>query len=124
MRLKRSRLKQYYHKKRTTKKDSEGGTYNAYGSASAFLAEVWPASGKVQAEIYGERLKYIQNVRIEGVYTTQTDEKGLVHYILPSGVDIAESDGICLFVGAEDEPDYRIVAIRPYRFLKLEVEHI
>lgn len=124
MRLKRSRLKQYHHKKRISKKDSEGGTYNAYGSASAFQAEVWPASGKVQAEIYGERLKYIQNVRIKGPYTAQTDEKGLVHYILKSGADITESDGICLFVGSEKEPDYRIVAVRPYRFLKLEVERI
>lgn len=124
MRLKRSRLKQYYHKKRITQKDNEGGAYNTYSSASPFLAEVWPASGKVQAEIYGERLRYIQNVRIEEPYTVQTDEKGLVHYVLLSGADISESDGICLFVDQEREPDYRITAIRPYRFLKLEVEHV
>lgn len=124
MRLKRSRLKQYYHKKRITQKDSEGGTYNAHGPASPFAAEVWSASGKIQAEIYGERLKYIQNVRIEEPYTVQTDEKGLVHYVLSSGTDITESDGICLFVGKDNEPDYRIIAIRPYRFLKLEVERI
>lgn len=124
MRLKQSRLSQYHHKKRISNKDGEGGTYDTYGSASSFTAETWPAGGKVQAEMYGERLKYIQNIRIEDAYTMQTDGNGLVHYILSSGVDIAESDGVCLFVDAENTPDYRIISIRPYRFLRLEVERI
>lgn len=123
MRLKRSRLKQYYHKKRIMKKDGEGGTYDTYSSSpSVFTAEVWPASGKAQAEMYGERLPYIQNVRIDGAYTVQTDEKGIVHYLLPDGADFAESDGLCLFCGKDEEPDYKIISIRPYRFLRLEVE--
>lgn len=124
MRLRKSRLKQYYHKKRIPHKDKEGGTYNTYGSASSFDAEVWPAGGKNQAEVYGERLKYIQNIRIDGKYKIEADEKGIIHYALESGADIVESDGICLFVGKDSEPDYRIISIRPYRFLKLEVEKI
>lgn len=123
MRLKRSRLKQYYHKKRITQKDKEGGTYDTYSSSpSVFAAEVWPASGKTQAEMYGERLKYIQNVRIDGAYTVQTDGKGIVHYLFPDGADFAESDGLCLFCGKDEDPDYKIISIRPYRFLRLEVE--
>lgn len=114
----------YYHKKRIPGKGKEGDTYDMYGAATSFFAEVWPAGGKVQAEIYGERLKYIQNIRIDGTYEVSTDEKGRMQYILASGVKIAEMDGICLFTGAESDPDYRIVAIRPYRFLKLEVERI
>lgn len=124
MRLKQSRLKQYHHKKRTTGKDKEGSTCDVYGTACSFTAEVWAAGGKVQAEMYGERLKYIHNIRIEDTYKVETDEKGLVHYILSSGADITESDGICLFVGPESDPDYRVVSIRPYRFLRLEVERL
>lgn len=45
-----------------------------------------------------------------------------MHYILDNGTDLMELDGICLFVGENTEPDYRIVAIKPYRFLTLEVE--
>ncbi|MDD3796825.1 MAG: hypothetical protein PHE06_12850 [Lachnospiraceae bacterium] len=124
MRLKCSRVEEYYHRKRIPQKDKEGGTYDTYGSAASFEAEIWPASGKIQAEIYGERLKYIQNIRISGIYTVQVDEKGIAHYILASGVDIVESDGVCLYTGKEGKPDYRIVSIRPHRFLRLEVEKL
>ena len=36
MRLKQSRLKTYYHRKRTVQKDNEGSTYEEYGAASSF----------------------------------------------------------------------------------------
>lgn len=122
MRLKRSRLKQYHHKKRIVEKDKEGGTNETFAPALSFDAEVWPASGKLQAEMYGERLKYIRNIRIDGKYNTKTDEKGMQHYVLPNGADITEGDGICLYVPPDSDPDYKIISIRPYRFLKLEVE--
>ena len=35
-----------------------------YGPAAAFQAEEWPAGGKVQAEMYGQRLPNIRNLRI------------------------------------------------------------
>lgn len=124
MRLKQSRLKQYHHKKRITVKDSEGGTSEEYGAAVTFSGEIWPAGGKVQAEMYGERLQYIYNVRLDGNYSIQPDEKGHLHYIHESGADMMESDGICLFSKKDAIPDYKIIAIRPYRFLKLEVEKL
>ena len=106
MRLRQSRLETYYHRKRMVKKDREGSTYEEYSAASSFSGESWPASGKVQAQQYGQRLGYIRNVKIDGGY----------------GIDLMELDGICLFVGENTEPDYRIVAIKSYRFLTLEVE--
>lgn len=124
MRIKRSRLETYYHRKREVKKDSEGSTREQYGAAVSFCGESWPAGGKVQAEQYGQRLSYIRNLRIDGKYTMQTDENGMVHYILENGADIMELDGVCIFVEKEQRPDYRIISMKPYRFLTLEVERI
>lgn len=61
---------------------------------------------------------------ISGKYEMKPDEKGRLHYILENGTDIQESDGICLFVGSDREPDYKIISIKPYRMLTLEVEKL
>ena len=121
MRLRRSRIETYYHKKRIVEKDREGSTGESYGTASSVEGESWPASGKVQVQQYGERLNYIRNVRISGKYEVKPDEKGRMHYILENGTDIQESDGICLFAGKDEKPDYRIISIKPYRILSLEM---
>jgi len=107
-----------------TKKDREQGTYTEYENPVSFSGEVWPASGKVQAEMYGERLSYIRNVRIDGKYVITTDREGRVHYVYPAGVDVIEGAGLCLYVDEEAEPDYKIIAIKPYNPLRLEVEKL
>ena len=124
MRLKRSRVETYYLKKREVKKDAEGSTREEYGAAVSFQGESWPAGGKAQAEQYGQRLSYIRNLRIENRYTVNVDDKRNAHYILDNGADVTELDGICLFSGKEQKPDYKIISIKPYRFLTLEVERI
>lgn len=124
MRLKRNRVKTYYLKKRKIRKDAEGSTIEEYGAAVSFQGESWPAGGKVQAEQYGQRLSYIRNIRVENTYTINTDDKGNAHYLIDNGVDMTELDGICLFSGKEQKPDYKIISIKPYRFLTLEVERI
>lgn len=121
MRLKRSRLKQYYHRKRIIVKDKEGGTSESFDPALPFTAEVWPAGGKLQAEMYGERLAYIRNIRIDGKYEIHPDGKGILHYVC-SDMDLVEGDGICLYVSGDSEPDYKVISIRPDRFLRLEAE--
>ena len=79
MKIKRSRLKTYHHRRKSLKKDSEGNTYTDYGAATSFTAELWPGSGKLQAELYGERLSNIRNLRLEGPYTITADSKDVVH---------------------------------------------
>ena len=116
MKLRRNRVETFYHRKRIVEKDSEGSTRERYGTASLIYGESWPASGKVQAQQYGQRLNYIRNLRISGKYEIKPDEKG--------GTDIQESDGICLFVGSDRESDYKIISIKPYRMLTLEVEKL
>lgn len=124
MRLKRSRIKQYFLRKMIPQKDSEGNAYTGYGEAVSWMGEVWPAGGKLQQEMYGLRLPYIRNIRIQGNYKIETDEKGITHYIFSDGLDIAEGDGLCLHVDKDSKPDYKIISIRPYRFLKLEAERL
>lgn len=124
MRLRQNRVNTYFLRKRTVEKDSEGSTSEKYGAAFPFSGECWPASGKVQAQQYGQKLAYIRNVKIDGSYSIRPDEKGRIHYVLENGADIMELDGICLFVNPEQEPDYRIISIKPYRFLTLEAERI
>lgn len=124
MRLKRSRVKEYCVRSREVKKDNEGGSYEEYGAAVSFSGEVWPAGGKVQAETYGERLSYIRNVRIQGDYVIVSDRNNVIHYVYPDGLDIAESDGVCLYVLSEADPDYKIISIKPYHPLRLECERL
>lgn len=120
MRMKRNRIRKYYHKSREVLRDAECATSTQYVKLTEFQGEVWAASGKIQAEIYGEKLSYIRNVRIDGKYVITTDRKGIVHYVYPSGLDIVENDGICLYVDADEEPDYKIVSVKPYNLLELE----
>jgi hypothetical protein len=126
MRLKRNRIQQFHLKKKETKKDKEGGTYVEYGAAISFAGEAWPADGKVQAEQYGERLSYIYNMRINGRYTiVQNQSDKQIHFVFSDiGLDVVEGAGICLFVSKDDDPDYKIISIKAYNPLRLEVEKI
>lgn len=122
MRLKRNRLNVFFLKNRESRKTAEGGVCEAYGEGKALSGEVWPAGGKLQTELYGEHVGYIRNVRINGKYSVQTEEKGNAVYTLADGTALREGDGLCIYVGKDQEPDYRIISIRPDRFLRLEAE--
>lgn len=124
MRLKQNRLKTYHHRAAIPKKTGEGGSYVEYGPAEEFKAEEWPAGGKIQAERYGIRLPIIRNVRIEGEYCEIYTVEGTLGFKMENGPTFSVNDGICLHVPADSKPDYRVVAVYPYRFLTLEVERI
>ena len=125
MRLKQNRLKTFHHRAAVPAKDSEGSGFVEYAQAVSFLAEDWPGGGKLQAQMYGIRLPNIRNLRIQGSYAeTNRISDGALAFQVQGGPLIKVNDGICLFVSAESEPDYRVVAIYPYRFLTLEVEKI
>ena len=88
-------MKKTYHlRKRIPKRTSEGSSYTDYDAAVEIKATIWPAGGRIQAEMYGERLSYMKNMEYDGAETMQ------------------EGDGICVFVGADEEPDYKIVSIK------------
>ena len=100
-------MKSYPLRRRKTGTDREGGSIVEYEDAVEIKATIWPASGRVQAELYGERLTYIKNMEYGGAEAMQ------------------EGDGICVFVGPEAGPDYKIISIKPeYSPKVMELERI
>lgn len=99
--------KTYYCKKKTTIEDNEGGKYEDYSNEPIEIkANIWPASGELQAQIYGERLKYINNMLYDGSEL------------------LNEGDGICVYVDKDSKPDYRIISIKRFSHLRIELEKI
>ena len=84
----------FYLRKRIPKRTNEGSSYTDYGEAVEIKATIWPAGGRIQAEMYGERLSYIKNMEYDGPEAMQ------------------EGDGICIFVGPDQKPDYKIISIK------------
>jgi len=108
MRLRQRDLKEYKLKKRVPLQDSDGTTYEEYEEVGTIIkANTQPTGGKIAAEIYGERLKYMLTMYCE------------------NNVDIKETDGICINVEATDKPDYKVVAIKQYNTHKvLDLEKV
>lgn len=88
-------LKSYKVFPRTVTIDSEGGRYADYSSEPIVCElETWPAGGRVQAAMYGERLQYMRNANC---YLSEP---------------IKESDGVAVF--SDDAPDYKVVSVQSY----------
>ena len=99
MRLKKNRLKPYKIFKYVVKTNEEGVRFKGYKENSYIInAEIYPASGRIQAQVYGEKLNYILNMLIERT------------------TEIKERDGICI---SSETPNYEVVSIKKYTFHKL-----
>ena len=98
--------KHYYLKKKIVIEDNEGGKYPGYSEPIEIQANISPASGNLQAEVYGERLNYMLNMLYDG----------------PESIN--EGDGICVYVPKESKPDYKIISIKRYSHLFIELEKI
>jgi len=96
----------YYLRRKTIIEDNEGGKYPGYSEPIEIKANISPASGKLQAEIYGERLNYILNMLYDG------------------SLELVEGDGICVYVSKDSEPDHKIISIKRYSHLVIELEKI
>lgn len=99
--------KTYYLKRKVMVEDEEeGGKYPGYSEPIEIKANISPASGKLQSEIYGQRLNYILNM------------------LYDEDVQMVEDDGICVYVPKESDPDYKIISIKRYSHLFIELEKI
>lgn len=99
--------KSYYIKRKEVIEDEEGGKYKGYSNkAIEVKANIYPASGKLKAEIYGERLNYILNMIYDGP------------------ISMVEGDGICVYVSEDSKPDYKIISIKPYSHKVIELEKV
>lgn len=103
MRLKRNRLKPYLLRKAIVVTSDEGIKKATYSDvANEVRAEIWPASGRVQSEIYGHRLAYILNCLV--------DRETIVN----------EGDGFCI---GSDKVTHKVISIKRYTNHKaLELE--
>ena len=119
-RMRRSRLETHYLRPRIVEKDSEGNTSETFGTAVEWTGEVWQASGRVQAEMYGEKLPYIRNIKIQGDYTVSVGGNGIPRYVFSESLAISEKDGLCIDCGKDEGPDYQVISITPFRPLRLE----
>lgn len=120
MRLKRSRLKTILIANKITQKDNEGGTNVSYGVPQTFTGTLWPSGGELQVQKYGDRVDSVMNCKIEGSYTIEPEGKH-VKYVF-GDFSLREDDGV--YVYGNDAPDYRIVSIKPYRYLFMELERL
>lgn len=98
-------LKDYILKSKIVIEDGEGGKYEDFEQVGRTIeANIYPATGKLQAEIYGQRLNYILNMLYAGTEP------------------IKEGDGVCVY--ETDKVDYRVISIKNYSHKLIELEKI
>lgn len=94
----------YKHRKSQVVVSDEGSKKTVYSEQMREIkAEIWPASGKLQAEIYGQRLPYIFNC------------------LMDLDGEIREKDGFCV---GRDEVTHKVISIKRYtnhQLLELEL---
>lgn len=120
--MKASRIQTLNLKTKSVVKDNEGVPTVIWSEATPVQGETWPAGGQLQVQTYGDRVNSMMNVRIRGPYTVITEGNHVAYEF--EGFTLREGDGLCIHADASSDPDYRIISIRPYRPLKLEVERI
>lgn len=86
----------YTLKKKSMEEDNEGGKYATYTESGTINAYIYPASGRVQAEMYGEKLNYILNM------------------LYDEDIEITEDDVIVY-----NNADYKVISIKNYTSHKL-----
>ena len=56
-------------------KDKEGNTLEVFAEAVTIKAEIWPATSKLQSELYGLRIIRIQNMLYSGSENIQEGDR-------------------------------------------------
>ena len=121
-RLKQTRVRSFWIKKRNVAKDNEGVPVISFGEPVEVKGEVWPATSKRQIETYGDRINDIANVHLQGQYTI-TEQNGAVVAVLADDITLELGDGFYIFRDKDEPtPDYIVLSITEYQPLKLEVE--
>jgi hypothetical protein len=88
-------MKKYKVKSRESVKNSIGEVSAGYDEGRDVEIDIQPVTSKLTAEMYGER---VNNIRVG--YTAD--------------MGIKESDGVCVEVGADDEPDYVVIGVKKW----------
>lgn len=99
MRLRKRDLTTVYLKRTVLSQDDEGNDIIKYLDPIALEMNVQSASGALNAQIYGSQLSSMKSCKYQG------DE-------LKEGRD--QNSGVCVYVGRDEHPDYKIVSIQPF----------
>ncbi len=107
MRLRQRDLKTYQLKKHGKFKDDDATTYTGYEKEGREIkAKIQPAGGKMLSEIYGVRIANMQTMILEDTPTAKELDKDFNSQ--------KQQYGVCVYRSKDQEPDYKIVAIRPW----------
>lgn len=107
MRLRQRDLKDFKYRKYGSFKEADGTTYKGYDTVLGKIkAKTQPAGGKMLSELYGLRLAYMLTMYCD-------DAAGL-----------AENDGVYINNSVDKEPDYKVVAIRPWDCNVIDLEKV
>ncbi|MFB8545312.1 hypothetical protein ACFC6K_05070 [Enterococcus casseliflavus] len=100
MRLLKNDLQTVYLKKRKVTHDEEAEEIVTYPFELIELRmNVQAASGSVNAQIYGSKLETIKACKYQGDKISESQN---------------ELDGICVYVGKDEEPDFTIKSIQTF----------
>lgn len=99
MRLRPQDLRTIYLRKRDGGYDDEGNPLKDWANAIEIKANVQPASGQLNASLYGERLTYMLQLKYQGDMITTNHDEGA---------------GLCVDVSGTDKPDYKIISIQQF----------
>ena len=119
MRMKQVRVKTYKVCPKIVTKDSEGVPSVTYGGGHEVKGEAWPATDRLQAQTYGDRISNIMNMRFQGKYTIRRSGRD-TEYVFSDFV-LKQGDGVCVYA---DTPDYQIISVKPYIPIRLEIERL
>lgn len=107
MRLRQRDLKSYTVKKHGAFKEVDGTKYTGYEhTGQTVKAKIHPAGGKMLSEIYGVRLANMQTMLMEDAELTRELDMEFNSQ--------KQQYGVCVYRNKDQEPDYKIVAIRPW----------
>ena len=99
MRLTRKDLTKAFLRKHTIVTGSKGQETTVYGEGEEITFNVQPNRSYIDTQIYGDAIKDTKSVKYIGNQIREGQN---------------EKDGICLFVGKDEEPDYFIASINEF----------
>ncbi len=114
-----------YLKKKQVVRGREGEKYAAYSPEYVELhATIYSGSGKLAGVQAGNVQQYQKKLLLDEPYTI-TNEDGVETYWLGDhAFSMAAGDGVCVYSGPEQDPDYRIVSIHPTGHLNILLERL
>jgi hypothetical protein len=114
MRLLKRDQKSVAFKESSPQQEADGTTFIGYSETCVRLkGNVQPAGGKAMAEQYGDRLAYMLVMYIERSPTSES--------LLKSFNSESKSYGACVY---SCNVDYKVVAIRGWRHIVIELERV